>query len=503
MANKGGKGATGRRSTSWRSILLGGRAINTTNRFGVRNERYSAGYHTGVDFGAARGTPINIPLRGTVVSRGSGGAYGNTLLIRLADGHYMRLAHMDTIPGYIQRGYKLASGEFVGEVGSTGYSTGPHLHLEIMTPKSGGVYSSTAFIDPVAYLSSKKIVPAAGVGQRHRGADSNVPQSGADPRASGKSGAGGRTYDTGDGGWDKMAVEGFTRKDFYAALESMYGDIDTLLRLDRQHNSYGGKSIRWAINEMVRKKIVDERLVVSILNKTGWFKKHSAESTKRLIAEKDRPGVFKEEMRQKRSYIKSALDQLGVKLSAEDLERIARNAYIYDWSDSFIMDKVQRAKGIRFRGGAIAEAEDEMITYADDYGVAFTDADLRQVRSEMMDGAGLQTVRDAIQERAARRYAIWADQILNGQSVRSLASSYFEQAAQMLEVDPNTIEWDDPLFKGGRAFTTTDADGKQAQKGLWEFEKDIRQDARWMDTKNARDEVMGKAAGLLSTMGLI
>jgi hypothetical protein len=147
-----------------------------------------------------------------------------------------------------------------------------------------------------------------------------------------------------------------------------------------------------------------------------------------------------------------------------------------------------------------------MTTFADDYGVALNEADLRQLRTDIMDVGpqyGGSALQEQIQQRAAQTYTIWADQILAGRSVKQLAGSYFEKAAQLLETDPDSIGWDDPLFVGGKAFTTTDPNtGKQVQKGLWDFEKEIRKDSRWQGTKNARDEVTGTSYGLLKMFGL-
>lgn len=494
MANKGGKGATGRKSTNWRSVLLGGRAITTTNRFWTYNSRYALKHHTGVDFGASSGTPINVPLGGTVVSVTTSGAYGKSILIKLKDGNYMRLAHLSMMA--VGKGDKLSAGQFVGRVGSTGASTGPHLHLEIMKSRN---FAAGSFIDPIAYLNSKKIVPVTGVSERSTKADSRVPQTGKnDPNWTGDT-----TYVTDDGGWGKMAATGFSKKDFYAALESMFGDLDILMEMDKANGSFGGKSVRWAINQLVKQKIVDPKRAMTILNQTGWFKKHSEDMTRKLIAERERPELFKENVAQTRANIEDALNTLGIKMDGKDLDRLARNAYVYDWQSDFIIDEAQKTAGTSYEGGTLAEAEDEMIMYADDYGVQFTDADLRQMREDVIDGAGLQTTKDLLQQRAAQTYSIWADQILAGQSTRALASAYFERAAQLLETDPNSIAWDDPLFSGGKAFTGTDEKGRQVQKGLWDFEKEVRQDSRWMTTKNAQDEVMGKATGLLKTMGLI
>jgi hypothetical protein len=305
-----------------------------------------------------------------------------------------------------------------------------------------------------------------------------------------------------------MASTGFTKKDFYAALESMYGDLDVLMTLDKEAGSFGGKSVKWAIDQLVKQKIVDPKRALTILNKTGWFKKHAETTTRRLIAEKERPELVQEEIAQKRSSLQALFQEYGIQMSGDALNSLARNAYMYEWSEEFVMDEVQKTKsGVTYSGGAIQGAVDDMTAFADDYGVRLTEADINQLRNDVIDigpqygTAGLQ---ELIQQRSAQTYSIWADEILAGRSVKALAGAYFTKAAELLEVEPNSIAWDDPLFAGGKAFTAVDQKtGKQIQKGLWDFEKEIRQDSRWMETQNARDSMIKTTAGLLNTMGLV
>lgn len=85
--------------------------------------------HTGVDLGAPAGTPIRVTAAGTVVSNSSGGPYGKHTLVAHGNGLFSMYAHQSRFGA--REGQTLAAGDIVGYVGSTGYSTGPHLHFEI------------------------------------------------------------------------------------------------------------------------------------------------------------------------------------------------------------------------------------------------------------------------------------------------------------------------------------------------------------------------------------
>ncbi|WP_374634933.1 M23 family metallopeptidase [Ferrovibrio sp.] len=103
-----------------------------TSGFG-RRKHPILGYslmHKGVDFGAATGTPIQAAGEGTVELAGWNGAYGNYVRIRHGNGYATAYAHMSRIG--VKNGQRVRQGQIIGAVGTTGRSTGPHLHYEVM-----------------------------------------------------------------------------------------------------------------------------------------------------------------------------------------------------------------------------------------------------------------------------------------------------------------------------------------------------------------------------------
>ncbi|EST34445.1 M23 family metallopeptidase [Streptomyces roseochromogenus] len=106
---------------------------------------WSSGSHTGIDFHAAAGTPVHAVGSGTVVSTGWGGAYGNQIVIRMADGMYTQYGHLSSIG--VSVGQRVTPGQQIALSGATGNVTGPHLHFEARTTPDYG-----SDVDPVAYL---------------------------------------------------------------------------------------------------------------------------------------------------------------------------------------------------------------------------------------------------------------------------------------------------------------------------------------------------------------
>lgn len=101
-----------------------------TSNFGYRTDPFTRGLamHTGVDFRAEPGSPILATAPGKVVAAEYNGGYGNMVEVEHANGLSTRYAHMSAIS--VAVGQMVKTGTVVGRVGSTGRSTGPHLHYE-------------------------------------------------------------------------------------------------------------------------------------------------------------------------------------------------------------------------------------------------------------------------------------------------------------------------------------------------------------------------------------
>lgn len=102
-----------------------------TSSFGMRKNPVTGRllFHKGIDLAAPRGTPVYACSAGTVVFRGSDPIYGNYIIIRHDGSRESLYGHLSSIK--IELHEKVKSGTIVGTVGSTGQSTGPHLHFEI------------------------------------------------------------------------------------------------------------------------------------------------------------------------------------------------------------------------------------------------------------------------------------------------------------------------------------------------------------------------------------
>jgi murein DD-endopeptidase MepM/ murein hydrolase activator NlpD len=117
---------------------------NLSARYGQRGGIWSAGWHTGLDFRVKSGTPVVAAANGTVIASGWGGAYGYRIEVDHGNGYVTSYNHLSKIE--ITEG-KVAAGQEIGKSGSSGNTTGPHLHFEVT--KDG------EFMNPSSWLWGK------------------------------------------------------------------------------------------------------------------------------------------------------------------------------------------------------------------------------------------------------------------------------------------------------------------------------------------------------------
>ena len=120
-------------------------AFVVTSAFGWRDHPIDGEekFHTGVDLGIEFGTPIGAIWSGKVAFAGWYGGYGNTVVIDHGNSVYTLYGHFAEVA--VEAEQTVTEGQLIGYVGSTGYSTGPHLHLEL--------WKDGQYVDPLTILN--------------------------------------------------------------------------------------------------------------------------------------------------------------------------------------------------------------------------------------------------------------------------------------------------------------------------------------------------------------
>ena len=144
-----GSGVTAEGSFVWPSAA----STYVTSRFGYRNSPTAGAStnHKGIDIGASYGTSVLAAKSGTVTTSTYSSSYGYYIVINHGDGTTTTYAHMSQL--IAKKGQTVSQGEVIGKVGSTGISTGPHLHFEVTV---GG-----SRVDPLQFFSNYTLSPSA------------------------------------------------------------------------------------------------------------------------------------------------------------------------------------------------------------------------------------------------------------------------------------------------------------------------------------------------------
>lgn len=106
-------------------------SVPITSEYGWRTHPITGNrkFHAGIDFGAGYGQPIYAVAAGRVTLAGNKGGYGNTVVIEHSNRESTLYGHASEL--LVSAGQQVVQGQLIGRVGSTGFSTGPHLHFEV------------------------------------------------------------------------------------------------------------------------------------------------------------------------------------------------------------------------------------------------------------------------------------------------------------------------------------------------------------------------------------
>jgi murein DD-endopeptidase MepM/ murein hydrolase activator NlpD len=135
-------------AAGWQLPLASG-SYRASSQFGECSALWSQ-CHTGLDLAAPSGTPILSVASGVVTETAYAGAYGNRTIVTLEDGTELWYCHQDSVS--VGAGEAVAAGQPIGTVGTTGNTTGAHLHLEVR-PGGGDP------VDPLGVLAAHGVTP--------------------------------------------------------------------------------------------------------------------------------------------------------------------------------------------------------------------------------------------------------------------------------------------------------------------------------------------------------
>jgi len=231
---------------------------------------------------------------------------------------------------------------------------------------------------------------------------------------------------------------------------------------------------------------------------TNYYKSISATSSDRTLQKESQPGVYSSNLEKYKLTQRKRLTTAGIS-NIDDATLEA--AYLGGWDDNQLDIKALAGKGTKPLGGDALGTADALKTFANSFGMAYSASQYDKWSIDIFSGTTtIDDLKNKVKTDAASAYPAYSDQIMKGVSVDSLASAYRTSIANILEVDPDSVDYNNPFLR--RALQNVGPDGKAIVKPIWQFDKELRSSKEWEYTNNARDTMDTLSLKVLRDWGL-
>lgn len=253
------------------------------------------------------------------------------------------------------------------------------------------------------------------------------------------------------------------------------------------------------------------------IQQSQWYQENNkyarAASIAFEAAQKGQGADWQALLQNARLAIEQRAMELGVALT-EEQKKALESQYVYqgwgqDGRDRLLDQALAQnlapqagATGVMgFRGNA-GQVVENLRRTALENGLTYDDGYYQSAARSVVGGLTSEEdqIRD-IQEQAASLWPVFSDKIRAGFSARQLASPYIQMMAQEFEINPNDINLSDPYIRS--ALGGFGADGSPQAMNMWDFQKKLRQDPRWMNTLKAQNEVTSVTGRVMQMFGLL
>jgi hypothetical protein len=264
--------------------------------------------------------------------------------------------------------------------------------------------------------------------------------------------------------------------------------------------------------------IQSEGNIIDMITSSEWYLTNGP-TVAGIIASRYKFGEkwYNQNVNQYKIAISSIASSLGLDLKdptiAEYLTGLAETSFLNGWDNAYIENTIVQNKSIfdTAGGGSYLGDIQDIQSYANLMGMPLsektvTDYQRRLIGEVTKDGlrvkATPEQIKKEINDKQALLYPMFADDFAAGRTLWDVTSLQRKKWADLLEIDEDTLEWDDPLWKDGKIFTMVDEKtGKMVMRPSWDAEKLIKQDERWQYTENATRTYENYGIGILNKFG--
>ena len=234
-----------------------------------------------------------------------------------------------------------------------------------------------------------------------------------------------------------------------------------------------------------------------------FYQNNNATARARAAAEKAQPGVWAQQLDAYKIAARKRVVGAGAKMDIVKFNGIVEDAFRKGLNDDQLDALLQSSGNITGYGGDVLGTTTSLQAYANSFGVtSYLNKDYwKQKSADLFAGTVTEDdIKAEIRMKSASAFPGYADQINKGITVDSIASAYKGAMANILEVDADSITYNDPRLR--QALQSVGPDGKPITKPLWQFERELRTTKEWEYTNNARDTMDSVSLRVIRDMGL-
>lgn len=246
-----------------------------------------------------------------------------------------------------------------------------------------------------------------------------------------------------------------------------------------------------------------QRIIAAVQN-SKWYADHSDTARQLIAIMRSDPSTYSQRVDNLSYQLQAMAAQLGVQMTPQQLQQLGIDALMsgYDQNTAVLNQKMAQylrpASGNHF-GGQAGSYEDQLRQSMLDLGVQMPESQLdQQIQSIVAGKQSVQGVQAQLRSQAASMYPAYASQINSGMNVSDIASPYITRAQQLLEMGQGQMNINTPMIKSALQYTQN---GAPTAMPMYDFEKSVRQDPRWLSTDNAQDAFMSNAHQVLVNFG--
>lgn len=238
---------------------------------------------------------------------------------------------------------------------------------------------------------------------------------------------------------------------------------------------------------------------------TNWYRSRQASIRQWTDLSTRDPAEAQAKIRERKASLEDQVSQLGITMDDASLNSLATQSMQYAWSDAQLNNVL--ASYVHYTpgqtGGTVAGLESEIRNMAYSQGVDVSDSQMQDwITGVVSQKYTKDSLTDFVKDMALSKYGGMQNWLNTGMTVRQVAAPYLQEFGRLMEVDPNTVDLNDPLLASALQGKIDPKSGQPQMMTVSQMQRAVKSDPRWMYTDNARQDMTNLGQGILKDMGL-